>query len=137
MGARSFLKRASLWGPPLVYMVLIFHLSSESNPLPALTENVWDKVLHTIEYGALGLLLCRSFAGEGLSLALAAFCALFATSLYGGSDEWHQLFTPGRTSDIHDWLADTTGGLVGVVSYLLLSTASRRRRPPRRSPLVR
>jgi VanZ family protein len=120
MPRKSFFYRLWLWGPPLVYMVLIFHLSSESNPLPELTENVWDKALHTIEYGTLGLLLCRAFAGEGLPLALAGFCALAATSLYGGSDEWHQLFTPGRSSDIHDWFADTTGGLLGIVGYAVL-----------------
>jgi VanZ family protein len=126
------LRRLWLWGPPLLYMLLIFHLSSESDPLPVLTENVWDKVLHTIEYGALGWLFCRAFAGEGLPLVFAAVCALIATSLYGGCDEWHQLFTPGRTSDIHDWFADTIGGCVGLAGYLLVSTPSRLRRPLRR-----
>ncbi len=120
MSSLSFQRRAWLWAPPLAYMLLIFHLSSESNPLPELTEHVWDKALHTIEYGGLGALLCRACIGEGLSLALAGLCALVATSLYGGSDEWHQLFTPGRSSDIHDWFADTTGGLLGIASYLLL-----------------
>jgi VanZ family protein len=145
MRRKSLLERVWLWGPPLAYMIVIFHLSSESNPLPELTEHVWDKILHTIEYGGLGLLLCRACVGEGMSLLLAGVCALIATSLYGGSDEWHQLFTPGRSSDIHDWMADTTGGLIGIVSYLALrakgisglvaravSTPSRRRRPLRR-----
>jgi VanZ family protein len=120
MRRKSFLHRLWLWAPPIVYMAMIFHLSSESNPLPELTEHVWDKILHTIEYGALGALLCRACVGEGLPLAAAGVCALAATSLYGGSDEWHQLFTPGRSSDVRDWMADTSGGLLGILSYLLL-----------------
>ena len=46
------MRRLLLWGPPILYMAFIFHLSSESRPLPALTAHVWDKLLHTIEYGA-------------------------------------------------------------------------------------
>jgi len=120
MRRKSLLERLWLWGPPLAYMVLIFHLSSESDPLPELTAHVWDKILHTVEYGALGVLLCRACAGEGIPLAAAGCLALIGTSLYGGSDEWHQLFTPGRSSDVRDWMADTTGGLLGIVGYLLL-----------------
>ena len=54
------MRRVLLWGPPILYMALIFHLSSESQPLPALTAHVWDKLLHTIEYAGLALLLARA-----------------------------------------------------------------------------
>ncbi len=120
MPLKSLVQRLWLWAPPLVYMLVIFYLSSEPNPLPDLTEHVWDKALHTIEYGGLGILFFRAFAGEGLSLVFAALCALAATSLYGGSDEWHQLFTPGRSSDVHDWLADTVGALLGITAYIVV-----------------
>ena len=39
----SVSRRAALWLPPLVYVWIVFHLSSESDPLPALTTHVWDK----------------------------------------------------------------------------------------------
>jgi len=98
-------------------MATIFYLSSESNPLPALTSRVWDKLLHLIEYGGLAALLCRAFLGEGLGWLTGILGAVVLTSAYGASDEWHQLFTPGRDSDIHDWFADTLGGAVGTIAY--------------------
>src|SRR5580704_11935588 len=107
MPSRPPLRRLSLWGPPILYMLLIFHLSSESRPLPALTARVWDKLLHLIEYGGLGLLLCRALLGEGLGWFAALLGALALTSVYGASDEFHQMFTPLRTADVRDWVADT------------------------------
>lgn len=60
----SGMRRATLWLPVFVYMALIFHFSSESAPLPALTALVWDKALHLTEYAGLGLLLCRALRGR-------------------------------------------------------------------------
>src|SRR3954469_2090536 len=91
--------RLWLWGPPLLYMALIFHLSSQSEPLPELTEHVWDKLLHTIEYVGLAILWFRALSGEGLSLWAAAALTVVVVSAYGASDEWHQLFVPLRSAD--------------------------------------
>jgi VanZ family protein len=102
-------------------MAVIFHLSSESDPLPVLTQHVWDKALHCFEYGGLAFLLCRALLGEGLGWTAALPLALLVTSVYGASDEWHQLFTPGRTSDVVDWMADTFGAAVGLASYVLVA----------------
>jgi VanZ family protein len=133
MRQQSMAARAVLWLPPLAYMAVIFYLSSEPNPLPILTENIWDKAIHATEYGVLGILLCRAFLGEGLPVAIAGLWAFALTSVYGGSDEWHQFFTPGRNSDLRDWAADTTGAAIGVAVYagvllLVISTVSRRQR---------
>jgi len=57
----SFLwRRTLIWLPPLLYAGFIFHFSSESQPLPALTAAVWDKALNAIEYAGLAFLLCRA-----------------------------------------------------------------------------
>jgi VanZ family protein len=119
-------RRVGRWLPPLLYMGLVFYLSSQSNPAPELTERVWDKALHLVEYGGLGMLFYRAFLGEEIGAAAAALCAVVATSLYGASDEWHQLFTPGRNSDIHDWFADTIGAAVGIAAYAAAVLAARR-----------
>jgi VanZ family protein len=124
-------RRLSLWIPPLVYMAFIFHLSSESNPLPALTARVWDKLLHLIEYGGLAALLCRALWGEGFGWVTAIIGAIVLSSAYGASDEWHQLFTPGRDSDIYDWFADTLGGAAGSGGYRALLIVWRRIAAPR------
>src|SRR5882672_9766550 len=107
MSRKSFLERTRLWLPPVVTMLLIFHLSSESSPLPELTTRVWDKLLHAIEYGTLALLFCRAFIGEGYGRAAAIGMALVFTSAYAASDEWHQMFVPSRCSDLYDWIADS------------------------------
>ena len=130
----SVVRRVGFWLPPLLYMVAIFHFSSESEPLPALTKNVWDKLLHLTEYAGLGVLWCRALRSEGVGWSAAIAGSALATLAYGASDEWHQSFVPLRDSNIRDWFADALGGVIGAAGYasVLISTASRRRRPPRR-----
>ncbi|HEV8713412.1 MAG TPA: VanZ family protein, partial [Candidatus Binatia bacterium] len=41
------------------------------------------------------------------------------TGLYGLSDEWHQVYVPGRCADLYDALADAYGGTLGGVALLL------------------
>lgn len=91
MPCTHWVRRLSLWAPPLVYAAVIFYLSSESNPLPQLTAVVWDKALHLIEYAGLALLLVRALAGEGLGWMTAIVVAIAVTSAYGASDEWHHM----------------------------------------------
>src|SRR5262245_39644836 len=113
------MRRLTLWAPPILYMLAIFHFSSEPDPLPVLTTHVWDKALHITEFGGLALLFCRAFAGEGVARLMAFVAAVIATSIYGATDEWHQLFVDGRASDVLDWLADTIGAAVGAVAYVV------------------
>jgi VanZ family protein len=105
-----------LWLPPLVYMAAIFHFSSESQPLPMLTEHVWDKLLHTVEYVGLAILVFRALDGEGLRSWRAAILTVVFVSAYGASDEWHQAFVPMRQSDVQDWMTDTLAGAIGAAA---------------------
>jgi VanZ family protein len=124
--------RLWLWGPPIAYMALIFHFSSQSQPLPELTEHVWDKLLHTIEYLGLAILCFRGLSGEGLGLGRSAALTVIIVSAYGASDEWHQFYVPLRSSDVYDWLTDTMAGAIGAGVCVAISTLSRRRRRLRR-----
>jgi VanZ family protein len=119
---RRLSRHAALWLPPLVYMALIFMFSSESNPIPDVTEHVWDKLLHTVEYGTLAILLARAFAGEGLAWLSASVIAIMLTIGYGATDEYHQWFVPGRSSDVRDWVADSLGAVVGAAAYTIATT---------------
>ncbi len=72
----------------------------------------FDKLAHFAIFGLLASLLCRM--GRGWR---AAALAVLAVSTFGGLDEWHQSFTPGRSVEVEDWLADTTGAALAVAWY--------------------
>ena len=102
--------RGTIWA--LAISGLIFFASSRSYvPSPGLTK-VDDKFAHFAVYGLLGTLVCR--LGRGWR---AAAWSLVVVSAFGASDEWHQSFVPGRSSDIRDWFADTLGAAVAVALY--------------------
>ena len=49
--------------------------------------------------------------------------AILLGSLYGVSDEFHQMFVPHRTASLMDWVADFTGILFAqlfVLSFYIL-----------------
>jgi VanZ family protein len=111
------MRRVLLWGPAVLYMAIIFYSSSQSDPAPALTGFFWDKLLHSSGYALLAILYAHALRGEGLAVRLVAVGAMLLTSLYAASDEIHQSFTPMRTMDIRDWVADSIGGMVGAAVY--------------------
>jgi len=111
------------WVPVALYAGAIFFLSAQSHPeehVPSfLLKDVSDKVLHAVEYAVLGGLCYRAFRW-GLSEQMAAralIIAIVTASLYGVTDEVHQLFVPFRESSWQDWLADTIGAVIGALSW--------------------
>jgi VanZ family protein len=107
----------------VLYAALIFYFSSESNPLPMLTENVWDKLLHAVEYGGLAVLLSVAWRGEGVGRGSAMAIAVALTTLYAATDEWHQHMVPGRDASVWDWAADAVGAFLGAGGGILLTSA--------------
>jgi|SRR5206468_817279 len=105
------------WLPPIVYAAAIFHFSAETNPLPTLTTTIWDKALHIVEYAGLAVLVARALRREGFGRGWSLTLALAIASAYGASDEWHQIFVPGRDSNVLDWVADTIGAAIGAMLY--------------------
>jgi VanZ family protein len=107
----------------LTWMAGIFYLSHQPTlDVPSLFENQ-DKVMHFGAYGLLGVLLLGAMPLEaaGYRSRQIALATLIA-SLYGISDEFHQSFVPGRSPDVMDWLADTSGAFLAA---LLLAQLSR------------
>lgn len=112
--------------PLILYCGLIFFLSSlEHPPAPDFGVDWSDKIIHTIAYTVMMLAAfraTRAFAGLRSTGAAIIAAAIF-TLLYGASDEFHQLFVPGRSCDIADWFADTTGAAIGAL--IVLATVRR------------
>jgi VanZ family protein len=98
----------------LFYCGFIYWLSDQSSlPTPSLFEHQ-DKLFHFSAYFVLGLLAWRSFKYPITTPIILALVSIIFCSLYGVSDEWHQSFVIGRSSDVLDWLADTSGASAGV-----------------------
>lgn len=98
----------------LLYCLFIYWLSDQHRlPTPDVFDGQ-DKVLHFGAYFIMGFLAWRSFkhllpSPIMLALVSAVFCSLYALS-----DEWHQSFVPGRSSDVLDWTADTLGASFSI-----------------------
>lgn len=107
--------RRWLW--PLGFALAIVAESSQAAvTVPA---GLWngDKVVHFLAFGLLGTAVLRALC---ISRPwLRALAALGVASLFGASDELHQYFTPGRSCDGFDWLADTLGAATAAGAYLL------------------
>ena len=117
------LRRASLWLPPIAYMVMIFFFSAQPDPAPMLTQVFWDKSLHFAGYAGLAFLFCRAFLGERIAFTAALMFAFIASSVYAATDEFHQWFTPGRQASALDWVADTVGAVLGVIAHAVYERA--------------
>jgi VanZ family protein len=112
----------------------IFWLSARTGPEIAEMNifDVWDKAAHFSAFlaGAVALAVALRWSTAWTWTRIAIFTGI-AISLYGASDEYHQLFTPRRSgADIGDWLADTLGAAAGaLVTTLIHARLQRTHRP--------
>ena len=122
------------WSLPVLYMGLIFYLSSLSKPpMPELEWDAIDKVYHLIEYAVLGFLVGRALLNASPKIFRFSpwISAFLLGSLYAASDEWHQSFVVGRYSSITDWIADCLGCVLGVLAmYVWYQRSKEKRRAP-------
>jgi VanZ family protein len=108
-------------------MALIFFLSAQSD-LPAV-ERVSDKTLHVAAYFVFGLLCLRATHGGFVPLRVGPVLAAVALAVaYGGLDEWHQSWVPGRTPSVLDWVADGVGVALACAAVALWTRFRRSRR---------
>ena len=95
-----------------LYCGFIFYLSSLSKPLPApvFFPGV-DKVAHGLLYAGLAATLSVGIrrSNNPARPSVQFWVPLLFASLYGVSDEVHQLFVPSRTFDVWDLAADSAG----------------------------
>ena len=109
--------RLLAWLPVALWAAVILWFSSQpADDLPDVGFQVPDKLVHAAIYALLGALVARALRRRGLAVALAAVAAIAAFGLF---DEWTQSFSPGRTPDLRDALADTLGAAAGYLGYAL------------------
>jgi VanZ family protein len=111
--------------PALLWAAVISTASSvPGERIPDLPLLAQDKLVHFGIYLLLAWLVHRAFHDQSQLPWLARYASastVIAVGLYGMIDEIHQLFVPGRSCDIVDWLADLSGGIVAVGLLFLLS----------------
>ncbi|MBW1707693.1 MAG: VanZ family protein [Deltaproteobacteria bacterium] len=109
---RTFKALAVCW------MAIIFGLSSlQDLPGPSLFY-AQDKLAHVLVFGVLGFFFSRSFRprDENLSFTRVLLVTLMV-AVYGGFDEAHQMFVPGREASLGDLAADTVGGFLAGIFF--------------------
>lgn len=86
------------------------------------------KTAHATEYMILGILLVCMLQSYGCGSKKLYVCSFLFGTVYAASDEFHQLFVPGRSCQLSDVLLDSAGVLVGVgVVCLMKKLLSKRK----------
>ena len=97
-------------------MAAIFYVSSlHQAPLP---PGVSDKPAHAFGYMGFGFVIARALDG-GLPPRIARrdfVIGLAIAVVYGASDEFHQRFVPGRSSELNDLYADAIGSAIALIA---------------------
>jgi len=107
------------WGLALaVYSGAIWYISSAPVVMPGPTFFFKDKLLHAIAFGLLAIVAWNAFR-PWPGIVQSRLWAWSYAVLYGGSDEWHQYYVPGRHADPWDWLADALGATLFLVIFSL------------------
>lgn len=98
------------WFYPCALAVMVVLASGRSQVAAPPIVDI-DKLVHFSVFGLLATLVVRS---PGLP---RVWPAALLVSLFGIADEFRQSFTPGRSVEVADWLADTGGACLAVALY--------------------
>ncbi|MDA1066526.1 MAG: VanZ family protein [Verrucomicrobia bacterium] len=104
------------WIWPFLLAITIV-LASGVNTTNPIDVNHSDKVVHFLVFGLIAIMVVRIQKPGTLIWALISF---FVVSGFGALDEFRQSFTPGRSVEFADWLADTLGAGIAITSYKVL-----------------
>lgn len=107
--------------PPILWGCLIFGLSTiPGKSMPRIDIVDWDKGAHIGVNFIFAFLVHRAFSNKRRTPKQERSLMLFVVlvvSVFGATDEYHQLFVPGRECDFFDWLSDTLGGVLFAFVY--------------------
>ena len=130
------MKKLKYFIPALIWMIFIFIMShtngnDSSNQTNFIAEIILKvinidrdtltfiirKAAHMSEYAILLLLLYYALSNVISKHTLSL--SLLVTFIYACSDEFHQLFIPGRSGQFKDVLIDTSGALIMLMIIFL------------------
>jgi len=108
---------------PAFVMALIFALSHHPQLPHSDIVPYYDKFLHVVAYAVLAAAWVFAFktGHENRPGRVRIFAAALAIAvLYGVSDEYHQMFVPGRSCEAADVLADALGAATGAWAWVAI-----------------
>lgn len=134
------------WITVFVWMIVIFYLSHQpatiSNELSksvakvvagnidfvssrddfnlSSVNNIVRKQAHFWLYFALGILVVSSLRRVGMTGVKGFMLSIVICVIYAVTDEWHQLFVPGRGGQVSDVVIDSSGAVAGIVFILFI-----------------
>ena len=83
------------------------------------------KLAHATEYAVFAMLLCGVWLDVRRKRKVSALFAWGTATVYAATDEFHQLFVPGRSGQVKDVLLDSCGAAVGVLILMLVAALIR------------
>lgn len=132
-------KKIIVWLPAIMWMGVIFYLSHQpSDTSSELSSGVTELILrflsssipfdinienfhfyirksaHFTAYMILGILVLFALQPATLKISLVT---LVICIFYAISDEFHQLFIPGRSGELRDVFIDSLGACTGIIIY--------------------
>jgi VanZ family protein len=115
-------KKKLIYIPLIIYWIILLTATSlPGNDVPDF--HVSDKIEHFTGYAVLTIFLCFTLMLQSKFQFMkkhAYIITLLMVSVYGALDELHQLFIPGRSCDIRDWIADTSAAYFGVLVVFVI-----------------
>jgi VanZ family protein len=101
-----------LYSLPVLGAALSIYYVSSLPQIPYIHSTCawYDKVLHIIAYFIFGISLFLAFVPyKKTSLKKKLIISIIIGAFYGATDEYHQYFVIGRSSEIADLIADIIG----------------------------
>jgi VanZ family protein len=106
VSATPFLRAMCALG--VAVMVAQLLLLAEPDFARKIVQALWDKTVHFLYFGTMAFLMWIATGKRW------PFAIWLAVAFIGAADETLQAYTPGRTSDINDWLADAFGSAAAL-----------------------
>ena len=78
------------------------------------------KTAHAMEYAILGALVTGAYCTRKRKTVSCIGIPWAISTVYAASDEFHQLFVPGRSGQVSDVILDSTGVIVGVLLMVFI-----------------
>lgn len=102
------------WAAVALWLALQVTLTSlPGKAIPVALPHPLDWAGHFCLYGGLGALIARAALLHRWPLRRLVWAGVLL-STWAALDELHQLFIPGRSAEVSDWLSDTLGASLGL-----------------------